>query len=136
MKKPRARQRQGGAVLIEALIVGAALVCVFGCVLAVKLYCSLALQKLDEARQDAWTQSMRGCASEEPVLVDMARELMRGDFPFPDGIIPDFLETQRSYSVTGLVSASGSKAVQFVCNPKPSKEKPLTDMAGWVLSLF
>ena len=123
--------------MVEAVIVAASLVCLFGCVLVVQLHCALSLSKLDEAREDAWRQAMQGCGSEEPVLVDMAQELLQGEFPFPDGILPSSREAGRDFQVSGgLFATSGHKQMKFVCNPRPGKKKPLTDMAGWVLELF
>lgn len=136
-KRARRHKRQEGAVLVEGVIVAASLVCLFGCVLVVQLYCALSLQKLDESREDAWRQAMQGCGSDEPVLQDMAQELLHGEFPFPDGILPSLREAGRDYSVSGgLFDASGHKQMKFVCNPRPGKKKPLTDMVGWVLELF
>jgi hypothetical protein len=132
----RRHRRQSGAVLVEGVIVAAAMVSIFGCVLIVRLYASLQLQKLDEAREEAWREAMKGCGSEEPVLKDMAHELVSGEFPFPDGIVPSLREAERSFSVTGVFEATGHKAMKFVCNPQPGKEKPMSDMAGWILELF
>lgn len=130
------KRRREGAVLVEGVIVAASLVCLFGCVLIVRLYASLQLAKLDEAREEAWRNAMRGCGSEEPLLIDMARELVSGEFPFPDGIVPSLLSAERSFSVTGVFEATGHKAMKLVCNPRPGKEKPMSDMAGWVIELF
>jgi hypothetical protein len=132
----RQRRQREGAVLVEAVIVAAALVSLFGCVLVVQLYASLQLQKLDEAREEAWRKSMNGCGSEEPLLADMASELLHGKFPFPDGIVPSGLSASRTLSVKGVFSATGHKEIYFICNPRPGRKKPMTDMAGWVLELF
>jgi hypothetical protein len=130
------KQRREGAVLVEGVIVAAAMVCLFGCVLIVHLYGSLQLQRLDEAREQAWREAMQGCGGDEPVLQDMARELLSGEFPFPDGILPSARSASRSFSVRGVFSATGQKEIRFLCGPQPSGDRPLTDMAGWVLGLF
>lgn len=130
------RRRQEGVVVVEGLIVSAALVCLFGCILVVHLYCQRQLEALDEAREAAWADAMRGCGSDEPVLKDMALEIIAGEFPFPDGLMPSIREAQRTVSVTGIFDATGRKEMKFVCNPQPGKEKPMSDLVGWVFELF
>jgi hypothetical protein len=133
----RAR-RQRGAALVEGLIVAASLVCILGGVLVVQRFCSLQLAKLDEARSEAWRKAMNGCGADEPSMPDMALELKSGQGPpFPLSMIPFFLREERSFQVTGgPFSPSGSREMKFICNPRPAKTKPLTDMVNWLGDFF
>ena len=134
--RPRRRQRQQGAVLVEGLIASSALLVLLGCMLVVRSYSSLQLLRLDEARQEAWHKAMQGCEEGEPSLLDLARQLIQGELPFLDGLVPSLREAERTFAVKGLFEAQGKRSIKFICNPRPGKKKPLTDMAGWVMELF
>ena len=133
----RAR-RQQGAVLVEGLMVASLFVVLLGCMFVVHRYCSLQLGKLDQARSEAFRKSMNGCGSEEPSMPALASEIKEGESaPFPLSFVPFFLQEERSFSVTGgPFSPSGSRDMKFLCNPRPAKKKPITDMVGWLGDLF
>jgi hypothetical protein len=137
--RPRSRgQRQEGAALVEGVMVAGMLVCLLGCMFVVHRFCALQLEKLDEARAEAWRKSMNGCGSEEPSLPEMTLEIKDGNGPpLPLSFVPFFLQEERSFQVTGgPFSPSGKRAMKFVCNPYPPKTKPLTDMVNWLGDLF
>jgi hypothetical protein len=134
-------------VLIEFVLVACSLGCVFGCVLCVRLYCSLQLQRLDDARQDAWSQAMKGCDAPEPELSEMAHTFLQPSIPFPDGLVPELRSAERTFAVSPIspsasfdwlsaFALSGRREMKFICNPIPGKKKPLTDMVGWLMELF
>jgi hypothetical protein len=127
-------EAQSGAILVEAVIVAAALCCLFGCMLVVHLYCSLQLKKLDDARQDAWNQSMSGCDLPDPDIKGMAESLKSGESPFPDDIIPSGRDASRSFSVKGIFQVAGTRSIKFICNPKPS-QKTMNETVSWVVGL-
>jgi hypothetical protein len=133
----RAR-RQQGAVLVEGVMVASLFVVLLGCMFVVHRYCSLQLSKLDEARSEAFRKSMNGCGSEEVSMPDLTSEIKEGQSaPFPLSFIPFFLQEERAFQVTGgPFSPSGSRSIKFLCNPRPAKKKPLTDMVGWLGDLF
>jgi hypothetical protein len=138
-REPRARRRrQQGAVLVEGVIVAASFVVLLGCLFVVHRYCSLQLSMLDDARKHAWQKSMAGCGVNEPPLSPMASELKTGDgLSFPLNMIPLPFEETRSFQVTGgPFSPSGSRQMTFICNPRPTHTKPLTDMVGWLGDIF
>lgn len=136
-RRTRARSQQG-AVLVEGLMVAASFVVLLGCLFTIERYCSLQMSKLDEARAEAWRKSMLGCGVNEPSLSPMTSDLKSGDgLSFPLNMIPSSSEETRSFEVTGgPFRPSGSRQMLFLCNPRPTHTKPLTDMVGWLGDIF
>jgi hypothetical protein len=135
--KLQRRRRQQGAALVEGVMVGALLVVILACLFVVHRYCSAQLAQLTKAREAAWQDAMNGCGNDNNTsATSLAEQIVEGIFPFLDSI-PTLLRRERSFEVTGgPFRPSGKREMKFICNPKPAKSKPLTDMVGWLGDMF
>jgi len=135
-KRSRRKARSHeGAVLVEGILVSACLIALFASILVVRLYVSLQIAKLDEARDEAWEKSMQGCDSDSSDLREMALAILNLEFLFPGGFVPSSLYFDRSFSANGIFSASGHREIKFICDPQPAEHNPLTDATGWAWEL-
>jgi len=116
-------------------MVGACLIAVFASILVVRLFVSLQIAKLDEAREEAWDASMQGCDNESTDLREFAQAVINLEFLFPGGFVPSSLYFDRSFSANGIFSASGHREIKFICDPQPPEHNPLTDAIGWAWEL-
>ncbi|MET0389076.1 MAG: hypothetical protein ABW321_24085 [Polyangiales bacterium] len=135
----RRAKQEAGAVLVEAVIVAASLALLCAGLLFIHAYASHQLRALDDARERVWRAAMTECNQPEPVFADLARDLINGDLPLPDNIVPHALDAQSTFQIPGLFGrgiAGGSKSLTFVCNPRPSQGDPLAKPNEWVLGLF
>jgi hypothetical protein len=125
--------------LVEAVIVAASLVLLCAGITFIHAYAMYEVRATDEARERVWRNAMTECNQPEPLLRELANDLIHGDFPIPDNIVPTALEETASFRTEGLFGrtmVSGSKSISFVCNPRPSTSDPLTSPNEWVLGLF
>lgn len=124
---------------MEATIVASSLVLLCAGLVFVHAYSAGQLSATVHARERVWRNAMTECNQPEPLLQDLARDLIAGRFPVPDNIVPYSLEGSGSFSATSLwgdARVSGSKSLLFVCNPRPSNGNPLAKPNEWVLDLF
>jgi hypothetical protein len=131
------RRRQQGAALVEGLIVGICLGTILACLFVVHRFSSAHLAALGDARQTAWQSAMNGCGNDNNTgTTGLAEQIVEGALPFLDAI-PTLLTEARTFQVTGgPFSPSGRREMKFICNPKPEKTRPLTDMVGWLGDMF
>jgi hypothetical protein len=138
-ERPRRRSRaRAGAVLVEGVIVAASLVILFACMMVVHGYSSLHLSKLDEARAEAWKNSVSGCGADAaPDPASLASGLVHGDDNpiIPDGFVPSSRDASREFSTQGIFNADGHREVRFLCNPKPTT-KTMNESVAWVFDIF
>ena len=126
-------------MVVEATIVAASLVLLCAGLLFIHAYAAGQLRATVRARERVWRNAMTECNQPEPLLQDLARDLIAGHFPVPDNIVPFSLEGSGSFSAPSLWGdgqLSGSKSLLFVCNPRPSHANPLARPNDWVLGLF
>jgi hypothetical protein len=133
------RQTRRGAVLIEATMAACALVLTAAGLLFVHGYAEKLIRAAEQAREAAWSRALNECDQGEPLLKDLAQDVINGDLPVPDGLIPKALDVEVSMTVQGLLdhkSRTVSQTMTFICNPKPSHADPLAKPNEWVLGLF
>lgn len=109
------------------------------CLILIHNYAAHQIQALQDAREKAWSRSLKECTATEPLFQDLVQDVMRGDVPVPDGWLPSTLEDSASFRIPGLRGAgeeSGSKQVAFVCNPRIARADPLSQPVDWVMNLF
>lgn len=125
-------------MLVEWVIVASAFCLLIGCMFAIRLYCSLQLERLDDARQDAWAQSMRGCSTGPTEIANMGNALSQGEPPgLAQQMIPSGRDASRTFQVdpsfpAGFGTLHGQREVKFICNPIPGKAVPTSDLIGWL----
>ena len=125
-------------MLVEWVIVASAFCLLIGCMFAIRLYCSLQLERLDDARQDAWHQAMTGCGDGATDIAQMGDAISKGEAPgLALQMIPSGRDASRSFDVEASFPASfgalhGTREVRFICNPTPSKGDPTSDLIGWL----
>src|ERR1700712_1501241 len=94
------KRRQEGAVLVEWVIVASAFCLLLGCMFAIRLYCSLQLERLHRPRQPAWTQAMYGCDTGSPNIRDMGEAIRKGEGPpLARQMIPSGRNASRTFEV-------------------------------------
>jgi hypothetical protein len=137
VRKLQRRRRQQGAALVEGVMVGAMLAAILACLFVVHRYCSAHLGALNSARETAWQSAMNGCGNDNnTAATGLAEQIVEGIFPFLDSI-PTILSEERTFEVTGgPFKPSGKREMKFICNPRPAKTKPLTNMVGWLGDMF
>lgn len=136
--KPRRVSLQG-AVLVEATMAASALVLAAGGLLFIHSFAEKQIRVAEQAREAAWRRALTECDQGEPVLKDLAKDVINGDIPVPDGLVPTPVDGAASLSVDGLLdhdSRTVSQTMTFICNPKPSSADPLAKPNEWVLGLF
>jgi hypothetical protein len=137
-RKHHKKRKQQGAVLVEWIIVASAFCLLLGCMFAIRLYCSLQLQRLDDAREDAWAQAMNGCGAASINIKDLGEEIRKGDAPGLAGqMIPSGRDASRTFEVdpafpAGFGTLHGRREIKFICNPMPGKTVPTSDLVGWL----
>lgn len=125
-------------MLVEWVIVASAFCLLLGCMFAIRLYCSLQLERLDDARQDAWAQAMRGCSTGPTDIGKMGNALSQGEPPgLSQQMIPSGRDALRTFQVdpafpTGFGTLHGHREIKFICNPIPGKAVPTSDLIGWL----
>jgi hypothetical protein len=134
----RKTRKQGGAVLVEWIIVATAFCLLLGCMFAIRAYCSLQLARLDEAREDAWAQAMNGCDASAPNLSEVGEKLKAGEGPaFAKQMLPSGRNASRTFESSaalpvGFGKLTGRREVRFVCNPFPGKAVPTSNLIDWL----
>lgn len=137
-RSQRAKQRSEGTVLVEALIAGTVLAVTLGAIVFVHRYTLDQVLAFQNARSGVWQRAMTECNQSEPLFQDLASDLISGEVPFPDNLIPTPVGGSESFSAQGLLGRpmGGSKSANFICNPRPSQANPLAEPNEWVLDLF
>lgn len=133
------RTRQQGAVLVEATMAAMSLVLMAGGLLFVHEYGQRQIQAAEQAREAVWRKALTECDQGEPLFKDLAQDVMKGDVPVPDGLVPTPVQASASLPVTSVLDHHARIAAQsmtFICNPKPSLADPLAKPNEWVIGLF
>lgn len=130
-------------MLIEWMIVASSLCLLLGCMFCIRAYCSLQLQRLDDAREDAWTQAMNGCDPGSPNLAEIGESLKAGQGPpLVKQMVPSSRDAARDFTLNheglpnGLTPLTGHREVKFICNPFPGKAVPTSNIVDWLKEWF
>jgi hypothetical protein len=135
----RRAKHQQGAVLVEATMGFTSLVLAAGGLLFVHDYAYKHIQAAEQAREMVWRKALTECDQGEPLFKDLAQDVINGDLPVPDGLIPTPVNAQASLQVESVLdhrARTATESMAFICNPKPSKADPLAKPNEWVMSLF
>ena len=107
-RRRRRAQHQRGAVMVEAVIVGASLVLMFAALAFIHRYASATLLSVERARGRVWQSAMSGCdqpSNNVQGLVGQAKG--GGDDGFISmwgNFIPEVLTTSESFSVADMLN--------------------------------
>jgi hypothetical protein len=130
--------------MVEWMIVASAFCLLLGSMFTIRVYCSLHLQRLDEAREDAWAQAMKGCDANapdlskfDPGIKEIGEGLRYNQVEFSKQMIPSGRNAQREFSTAAalpvaLGTLTGRREVRYVCNPFPGKAVPTSNLVDWL----
>jgi hypothetical protein len=133
------KSSQTGAVLIEGLIAASMLVLMFAIIAFVHRVCVAHQDAMQEARLQAWSRAMGGCASGEFGLGSFISGLRDGELPLPGGFtVGQDAEGSGSRSVPALFGEgqrTAAHVVRIPCNTRPPDQN--AGSAGeWLLDIF